>query len=72
MNELDPYLAPPRGCWPNDGLGHHIELVVEVPCGPGVEIIAAELLLDVVKGFTAQGLPPDSVFLHIDALRLPR
>lgn len=70
MSEPGPYLRPPGVCW-HDGLGHHIELVVEVPSGPGVEIIAAELLLDVVKGFAAQGLTPDSVFLHIDSLRLP-
>jgi hypothetical protein len=61
-----PYL-PPFGVpeWPDDGLCHRIQIAFDVPSGPGVEIIAAEFLLDVVQGFTRQGLTPDSVTLQI-------
>jgi len=51
--------------WPDDGVVHRIHLVVEVPSGPGVEIIAAELLLDLVQGFNYKGLVPALVALRI-------
>lgn len=51
--------------WPDDGLRHRIQLAVEVPSGPGVEIVAAQLLLDVVQTLTNQGLIPSSLGLRI-------
>ncbi len=51
--------------WPDDGLRHRIRLMVEVPSGPGVEIIAAELFLQVVQTLTNQGLVPASLALRI-------
>lgn len=65
-HDRGPYI-PPLGItqWPDDGQRHRIQLVFEVPSGPGVEIIAAELLLDVVQTFTHQGLAPASVALQI-------
>jgi hypothetical protein len=51
--------------WPDDGVVHRIQLVVEVPSGPGVEIVAAELLLDLVQGFNYKGLVPALVALRI-------
>jgi hypothetical protein len=67
-----PYL-PPFGDpqWPDDGLCHRIQIAFEVPSGPGVEIIAAEFLLEVVQGFTRQGLTPDSLTLQIDSRLRP-
>ena len=63
-----PYI-PPLGVpqWPDDGLRHRIALAVEVSSGPGVEIISAELLLDIIEGFTRQGLAPASVSLRISS-----
>ena len=51
--------------WPDDDLRHRIQLVVEVASGPGIEIVAAQLLLDVVQTLTYQGLIPASVGLRI-------
>jgi len=51
--------------WPDDDLRHRIQLVVEVASGPGIEIVAAQLLLDVVQTLTYQGLFPASVALRI-------
>jgi hypothetical protein len=51
--------------WPDDGVVHRIQLVLEVPSGPGVEIVAAELLLDWVQRFNYQGLVPALVALRI-------
>ena len=51
--------------WPDDDLRHRIKLVVEVASGPGIEIVAAQLLLDVVQTLTYQGLIPASVALRI-------
>jgi hypothetical protein len=66
-----PASAPAIPDWPNDGLRHRIQLVLEVASGPGVEIIAAELLLDVVQTFTYQGLTPGSVALRITSTTRP-
>jgi len=41
--------------WPDDDLRHRIKLVVEVASGPGIEIVAAQLLLDVVQTLTTRG-----------------
>jgi hypothetical protein len=65
-NDPGPYI-PPLGIpqWPEDDQRHRIQLVFEVPSGPGVEIVAAELLLDVVQSFTRQGLAPACLALRI-------
>jgi len=55
--------------WPDDDLRHRIQLVVEVASGPGIEIVAAQLLLDVVQTLTYQGLIPASVALRIASPR---
>ena len=57
--------------WPDDDLAHRITVIFEVPTGPGVEIIAAELLLDVVQRFTCQGLSPTSLRLDIATVTAP-
>ena len=71
MNEHDdqgPYI-PPLGIvqWPDDGQCHRIQVTFEVPSGPGVEIVAAELFLDIVQRFTHQGLAPVSLALRISS-----
>ena len=58
--------------WPEDGLVHRIGLVVEVPSGPGVEIVAAQVLLDVIQSLTNQGLMPTSTSLRITSWARPR
>ena len=58
--------------WPEDGLVHRIGLVVEVPSGPGVEIVAAQVLLDVIQSLTNQGLMPTSTSLLIKSWARPR
>ncbi len=58
--------------WPDDGLVHRIGLVVEVPSGPGVEIVAAQVLLDVIQSLTNQGLVPASTALRITSWARPR
>jgi hypothetical protein len=58
--------------WPDDGLVHRIGLVVEVPSGPGVEIVAAQVLLDVIQSLTHQGLVPASTTLRITSWARPR
>ncbi len=56
---------------PDDGLRHRIQLVIEVASGPGVEVVAAQLLLDVVQTLTYQGLIPASVALRIASVSGP-
>ena len=51
--------------WPDDGCLHLITISFAVPTGPGVEIVAAELLLDVVQRFEHQGIGPSSLRLEI-------
>ena len=58
----DPSFPP---VWPDDGLVHRIQLTVEVASGPGVEITAAELLLDVMQILNNQGIAPSSATLRI-------
>jgi hypothetical protein len=53
--------------WPDDELRHRIQLVVEVASGPGIEIVAAQLLLDAIETLTHEGLIPASVALRISS-----
>jgi len=56
------YLPP---AWPDDGLRHRIQLVVEVSSGPGLEITAAELLLGVLQTLHNEGVEPATTALRI-------
>lgn len=51
--------------WPDDGERHCVTIAFVVPTGPGVEIVAAELLLDVVQRFSHTGIAPSSLRLEI-------
>jgi hypothetical protein len=51
--------------WLDEGLLHRVTISFVVPTGPGVEIVAAELLLDVVQRFDHQGIGPSSLRLEI-------
>ncbi len=51
--------------WPDDDCLHRITITFVVPTGPGVEVVAAELLLDVVQRFEHQGIGPSSLRLEI-------
>ena len=57
-----------QGGWADDGLRHRLAITVEVPSGPGIEIIAAELLLDFVQRLGLQAVAPTSVRLQITTL----
>ena len=50
--------------FPDDGLLHRVTITAEIPSGPGIEIVAAELLLDLVYRFEHQGITPEE--LHLD------
>ena len=50
--------------FPDDGLLHRVTITAEIPSGPGIEIVAAELLLDLVYRFEHQGIAPEE--LHLD------
>ena len=54
--------------WPDDGLRHRVAITVEIPSGPGIEIVAAELLLDLVQRLGYQALAPTSVRLQITTI----
>jgi hypothetical protein len=57
--------------WPDEGLAHRVTVSFEVPSGPGVEIAAAELLLDVLQRFSYQGLRPIAARLDITTVPTP-
>lgn len=54
-----------------DDLVHRITITAEIPSGPGIEIVAAELLLDLVQRFGYQALMPTGIHLDITTLTLP-
>ena len=54
--------------WPDDGLRHRVAITVEIPSGPGIEIVAAELLLDPVQRLGYQAVVPTSVRLQITTI----
>ena len=49
----------------DDDLRHRITITALIPSGPGIEIVAAELLLDLVQRFGYQAIEPDSISLDI-------
>ncbi|CAN5832222.1 hypothetical protein BH23ACT1_BH23ACT1_07540 [soil metagenome] len=52
--------------FPDDGLVHRVTITAEIPAGPGIEIVAAELLLEVVQRFEYQGITPETLRLDIN------
>lgn len=54
--------------WADDGLRHRVAITVEIPSGPGIEIVAAELLLDLVQRLGYQAVVPTSVRLQITTI----
>lgn len=53
---------------PDDGLRHRLAITVEIPSGPDIEIVAAELLLDLVSRLGLQAVVPTLVRLQITTL----
>jgi len=49
----------------DDDLLHRITITAVIPSGPGIEVVAAELLLDLVQRFGYQAIGPHSVRLDI-------
>lgn len=47
--------------WPDHGLRHRVAITVEIPSGPGIEIVAAELLLDLLQRLGYQAVVLTSV-----------
>ena len=48
-----------------DDLVHHLTINAVISGGPGIEIVAAELLLDLVQRFAYQGVIADQLRLDI-------
>ncbi len=53
--------------WLDDAVLQRIEVAVEVACGPGIELVAAEVLLGVIQTLSRQGLVPVATTLRITA-----
>lgn len=49
----------------DDDFVHRLTITAEIPSGPGIEIVAAELLLDLVQRFGYQAIIPSAVCLDI-------
>jgi len=54
-----------------DYLVHRVTITADIPSGPGIEIVAAELLLDLVQRFGYQAITPTGIRLDITTLTLP-
>lgn len=50
---------------------HRLTITADIPSGPGIEIVAAELLLDLVQRFGYQAIVPIGIRLDISTLTLP-
>ncbi len=50
---------------PDDGLLHRLTITADIPSEPGIEMVAAELLLDLVHRFECQGTIPEGIRLEI-------
>lgn len=48
-----------------DDLVHRVTITADIPSGPGIEIVAAELLLDLVQRFSYQAIIPTGIRLDI-------
>ena len=49
----------------NDALMHHLTITAVITAGPGIEIVAAELLLDLVQRFGYQAVVAKQIRLDI-------
>ncbi|MGI8810542.1 MAG: hypothetical protein ACR2KK_22375 [Acidimicrobiales bacterium] len=49
----------------SDDLVHRVTITAEIASGPGIEIVAAELLLDLVHRFGYQAIVPYGIRLDI-------
>ncbi len=54
-----------------DDVVHRLTITAEIPSGPGIEIVAAELLLDLVQRFSYQAIIPTGIRLDITTHTLP-
>ena len=54
-----------------DDLLHRLTITADIPSGPGIEIVAAELLLDLVQRFGYQAIVPIGISLDITTQSLP-
>lgn len=54
-----------------DDLVHRVTITADFPSGPGIEIVAAELLLDLVQRFGYQAIIPTGIRLDITTRTLP-
>jgi hypothetical protein len=58
-----------RQVFPDD-LVHRVTITVDILSGPGIEIVAAELLLDLVQRFGHQSIIPTGIRLDITTHKL--
>ncbi len=54
-----------------DDVVHRLTITADIPSGPGIEIVAAELLLDLVQRFGYQAIVPNGIRLDITTQTLP-
>lgn len=54
-----------------DDVVHRLTITADIPSGPGIEIVAAELLLDLVQRFGYQAIIPTGIRLDITTHTLP-
>lgn len=54
-----------------DDVVHRLTITAEIPSGPGIEIVAAELLLELVQRFGYQAIIPTGIRLDITTQTLP-
>jgi hypothetical protein len=54
-----------------DDVVHRLTITADIPTGPGIEIVAAELLLDLVQRFGYQAIFPTRIHLDITTHMLP-
>lgn len=52
-------------------LVHRVTITAYIPSGPGIEIVAAELLLDLVQRFGYQAIVPTGIRLDITTQTTP-
>ncbi len=55
----------------SDDLVHRLTITAEISAGPGIEIVAAELLLDLVQRFGYQAVIPNGLHLDITTYTQP-
>jgi len=54
-----------------DDLFYRLTITADIPAGPGIEIVAAELLLDLVQRFGYQAIVPTGIRLDITTQTTP-